>query len=83
LSQHRDAHVIHEERRRSRATSVMGAGSLACPECDAPVWPGERGLALTALLRCPYCLRGGAVREFLSLEPPRRPARVLIRLRLR
>lgn len=66
------------EQRISHST-VLGTGTLACPECDAPVFP-DRPLAPPDPLACPYCLHAGAVRDFLSLVPPARPARVTVRV---
>ena len=68
-----------QEERRSRRSSVLCAATLACPACDAPVAP-DRPLAPADPLACPYCARTGAVREFLSLDPPLRPARVVVRV---
>jgi hypothetical protein len=34
-------------------------------------------------MRCPYCRHAAAVRDFLSLSAPTRPARVEIRVRPR
>jgi hypothetical protein len=67
------------EQRLGRS-SVMAVGTLACPDCDAPVAPDGR-LAVAAPLGCPYCGYGGAVRDFLSLAPPTRPARVVVHVR--
>jgi hypothetical protein len=64
---------------RAAAVRTLGAGTLACPGCDAPV-------AITGAhrphdgLSCPYCGRSGALRDFLSLAAPTRPARVEIRV---
>jgi hypothetical protein len=33
-------------------------------------------------LACPFCAHGGAVRDFLSLSAPQRPARVEVRVLL-
>jgi len=69
---------IEEERRVTRTTR-LATGTLACPRCDAPVMPaGAVGPADP--LACPYCAHAGAVRDFLSLTPPPRPARVEIRV---
>jgi hypothetical protein len=69
---------LHEhERLRTR---VVASGTLACPRCDAPVLPG-RPVSPAEPLLCPYCLYDGAVRDFLSLGEPSRPARVEIRIR--
>ena len=58
----------------------LASGTLACPACDAPVMPGPRPLAPADPLGCPYCAHAGAVRDFLSLAPPARPARVVVRI---
>lgn len=70
----------HEERRSARSAPVA-AGTLACPDCDAPVALGSWRAAPTDELGCPFCLRTGALREFLSLADPARPARVVVRVR--
>jgi hypothetical protein len=70
-----------EERRSTRAGHVC-SGTLACPRCDAPVAVGDRGLTLTDQLTCPFCSHRDPVREFLSLDPPTRPARVVVRVTL-
>ncbi len=67
-----------EERRTDR--SLLATGTLACPSCDAPVAPGPVALRPADTIACPYCLNAGAVREFLSLTPPSRPARVTVRV---
>jgi len=68
-----------EEERRVTASTRMATGTLACPRCDAPVAPaGPLGPADP--LGCPFCLHAGAVRDFLSLAAPTRPARVEIRV---
>jgi hypothetical protein len=71
------------ELRRSELPWRLGTGTLACPRCDAPVAPGDAPLAPPDPLECPFCEHHGAVRDFLSLAPPDRPARVEIRVRLR
>ena len=60
--------------------SLLATGTLACPSCDAPVSPGETPLRPADPLACPYCLHAGAVRDFLSLGEPTRPARVSVRV---
>jgi hypothetical protein len=55
----------------------LGVGTLACPQCDAPVAPVGR-LTPAARLACPYCLHHGPARSFLSLAAPSRPARVVV-----
>jgi len=62
--------------RRNRVAS----GTLACPACDAPVAPGPTALAPARPLACPVCGHAGAVRDFLSLATPSRPARVAVRV---
>jgi hypothetical protein len=71
--------VGYEELGRATRTQTLAVGSLACPRCDAPVAPVE-AMAPSDPLDCPFCLRAGRVRDFLSLGEPTRPARVVIRL---
>jgi hypothetical protein len=72
--------VAADHELRLGRTSVLATGTLACPACDAPVAPaGPLGPADP--LGCPYCLHHGAVRDFLSLASPSRPARVTVRVR--
>ncbi len=71
-AEHRDAH----------SSSILATGTLACPRCDAPVAP-DRPLSPAAPLACPFCEHRGAVRDFLTLGLPTRPARVEVRVRLR
>lgn len=71
---------LHEEHRLTRSR-LLATGTLACPRCDAPVSPGARALSPAEALGCPFCGHGAAVRDFLSLAMPSRPARVEIRLR--
>lgn len=60
----------------------LATGSLACPDCDAPaLLAGAARLAEP--LTCGFCGRDGAVRDFLSLAQPTRPAHVVIRARVR
>ena len=64
---------------RVARSATVATGTLACRRCDAPValaGPVSPAAALT----CPYCSHAGAVRDFLSLAPPRRPARVVVRV---
>jgi len=71
-----------EEIRPARSTTELATGTMACPECDAPVMPA--GPARPAdPIDCPFCGTAGAVRDFLSLEDPPRPARVVVRVVLR
>jgi hypothetical protein len=68
---------IFDERRTQ--SSRLADGTLACPRCDAPV-ALDRPLAPSAALACPFCGHAGALREFLSLAAPSRPARVVVRV---
>ncbi|MBA3748573.1 MAG: hypothetical protein H0W96_13935 [Solirubrobacterales bacterium] len=70
---------MHEERKGSRARR-LGTGTLACPRCDAPVSLGGRAVSPTDVLDCPFCRHTAAVRDFLSLATPTRPARVQVRV---
>jgi hypothetical protein len=69
----------HEERRRTRST-WLGAGTLACPRCDAPVALAPGPSSPATALGCPFCRHSGALRDFLSLTGPLRPARVDVRV---
>ena len=60
--------------------SRLGSGTLACPMCDAPVVLGMSPAAPSDPMGCPYCHHAGAVRDFLSLESPSRPAHVDVRV---
>jgi len=75
-----DAVAGHAELRRSIRSTELAVGTLACSGCDAPVALGERALTPADELTCPYCRRRGPLREFLSLTPPTRPARVVVRV---
>lgn len=68
-----------QEIRKARRSSVVATGTLACPACDAPVAP-LRPLGPADAIACPFCDHGGRVRDFLSLDAPSRPARVLVRV---
>lgn len=72
---------LEEERRAARST-LVATGTLACPRCDAPVAPAG-AMAPSDPLGCPYCPHTARVRDFLSLAPPARPARVDVRIVLR
>ena len=72
---------VHPELRIAQR-GMLGVGTLACPECDAPVFIAGPRRPHDAL-SCGYCGRDGALREFLSLQPPSRPARVAVRVVLR
>ena len=71
-----------EEIRPARSTGELAVATMACPDCDAPVMPA--GTVCPAdLAICPFCGTSGAVRDFLTLEDPARPARVVVRVVLR
>jgi hypothetical protein len=72
--------IHHLEKRDDTRSRIVALGTLACPECDAPVAPGERPLLPPEPLSCPVCAHGAAVRDFLSLASPTRPARVQVRI---
>jgi hypothetical protein len=67
------------ELRRSLTAWQLATGTLACPACDAPVAPIGT-MSPADALDCPVCRHGGAVRDFLSLAAPTRPARVDVRV---
>jgi len=67
---------------RIQRAGTLGIGTLACPECDAPVFIAGRRRPDDPL-SCGYCGRDGALREFLSLAAPSRPTRVEVRVVLR
>jgi hypothetical protein len=69
---------VQEERRA--AAGLLAVGTLACPRCDAPVVLPARPLTPVAAVGCPFCAHTAALREFLSLEAPSRPARVAVRV---
>lgn len=73
----RPEHLIEERRMRS---GHLATGTLACPTCDAPVALAGTFAGPADALGCPYCEHDGAVRDFLSLEAPSRPARVTVRV---
>jgi hypothetical protein len=69
-----------EPTRRPGRSSLLGIGTLACRRCDAPVAVGDEPVLVTDHLTCPFCAHRGPARDFLSLAPPSRPARVQVRL---
>ena len=71
-----------EELRPARNTSELAVATMACPECDAPVMPAGR-VGPGDYAECPFCGTHGAVRDFLTLEDPARPARVVVRVVVR
>jgi hypothetical protein len=68
-----------EEERKATRTRTLAVGTLACPSCDAPVAPSGP-VAPADPLACPFCATSGRVRDFLSLQTPTRPARVIVRV---
>jgi hypothetical protein len=74
----RDVPRLHEERRSH--SGRLATGTLACPLCDAPVALALGFASPADRLGCPYCDHTGAVRDFLSLAQPSRPARVTVRV---
>ena len=68
-----------QQERRSARSGRMAGGTLACPGCDAPVAPSGP-LRPADPLGCPFCGHEAAVRDFLSLAAPSRPARVEVRV---
>jgi hypothetical protein len=70
---------LRELRREARA-GLVAIGTLACPECDAPVAIAG-GLSPAHRIGCPYCEHAAPLRDFLSLAAPSRPARVEVRVR--
>ena len=71
-----------QELRRVERTGHLATGTLACPQCDAPValaYP----LTPADWMGCPYCFHTGPVRDFLSLSAPVRPAVVSVTVTLR
>jgi hypothetical protein len=83
VSRHHDpvtrSRASESEARRVTHSSRLATGTLACRRCDAPVALGGP-VSPAAPLTCPYCSNAGAVRDFLSLAPPTRPARVVVRV---
>jgi hypothetical protein len=69
--------VAGEQELRIARTRQLGVGTLACPECDAPVALGGP-VGPADRLACPYCWHVAPVRDFLSLQAPSRPARVVV-----
>jgi hypothetical protein len=68
----------HEDRKATQGH--LASGTLACPRCDAPVAPGAGYFSPADPVGCPYCGHAAAVRDFLSLSQPTRPARVVVRV---
>jgi hypothetical protein len=70
---------VHEHRHLARA-GRLGTGTLACAGCDAPIALAAARMSPRDPLGCPFCGQVGTVRDFLSLAPPSRPARVDVRV---
>jgi uncharacterized Zn-finger protein len=68
------------EIRTADSSMQMAVGTLACPDCDVPVFLGPRPMAPADPLSCPFCGRAGRLRQFLSLGEPTRPTRVVVRV---
>jgi hypothetical protein len=68
----------HRELRINHRTEVA-TGTLACPQCDAPALP-DGPMSPAAELVCAFCDHAAVLRDFLSLEPPTRPTRVVVRI---
>ncbi len=75
--------LIHEHKRRAVRSTGLGAGTLACGRCDAPIAIGPEPVSIVAQLVCPYCRYRAPVRDFLSLALPTRPAHVVVRVSYR
>jgi hypothetical protein len=69
----------HEYRQLKRSAR-LAAGTLACPRCDVPVALASGRASPAEPLGCPFCGHAGAVRDFLSLGSPSRPAHVEVRV---
>jgi hypothetical protein len=68
-----------QERRIAHA-GTLGAGTLACPRCDAPVALTNGPASPSDPLTCPFCSHHAALYDFLSLSNPARPAHVEVRV---
>ena len=69
------------EERRSTRTGHVATGTLACPECDAPVVLEAPAMTPGQALACAFCGHGAPLRDFLSLAVPTRPTRVSVVVR--
>jgi hypothetical protein len=78
-----DAITRVERERRLARSGHLASGTLACARCDAPVVIGPGARSVTDVLECSFCSNRGPVRDFLSLAPPTRPARVDVRVRFK
>jgi hypothetical protein len=68
---------------REASSTLLAVGTLACPDCDAPVVPSPGPVSPSDPLGCGFCLHTGPVRDFLSLAAPTRPTRVDVRVVMR
>jgi hypothetical protein len=73
--------IEHPEKRPQAHSLHLATGSLACPDCDAPVMLASARATPADGMQCPFCDCAGPLRDFLSLaQPPRAPrVRVLVR----
>jgi hypothetical protein len=63
-----ESNEIYLPRKDTReAVHTLGHGALACPSCDVPVVTVEP-IAITALMRCPFCREIHRARSFLRLD---------------
>jgi hypothetical protein len=69
----------HADERRTARSGWVGTGTLACDRCDAPVALTAGPVSPIDILTCPFCSHRAPARDFLSLAPPTRPARVTVR----
>jgi hypothetical protein len=74
-----DGPVVSYEEWRPGTRSTLGVGTLACSRCDAPVLL-DGAVTPSDPIGCPFCRHEALVREFLSLAPPTRPTRVVVRV---
>jgi hypothetical protein len=77
-----EGRIVHQEWRIAQ-TGIVAVGTLACPQCDAPVALAEERVSPPDPLSCPFCAHHAPAREFLSLKTPTRPARVVVRVTVR
>ena len=68
------------EIREAGSSLEMAVGTLACPDCDAPVFLGGRPMSPADPLWCGFCGHDGHVRDFLSLGEPTRATHVVVRV---
>lgn len=82
MAQEREIEPVtgYHELRHTETSREIATGTLACPECDAPVLPRAGGMSPSDPLSCGYCEHSAPVRDFLSLGEPTRPTRVVVRV---